>query len=343
MSNDKSITKVESKPEQDIAPITQIANFMDRPEVQSRFTKMLGERGASKYIASVMLAVAEEPKLQECSHNSIYINALRAATLKLSVEKAMGQAYLVPFKGEATLIVGYKGLEELALRTGAYDSLHVGPIFEDEEVTEDRYTGLHAITSKTHPGFKRTIDSEDAKKKRRIIGWLGAFKLKNGFRKTFYMTVEEIHAHAQKYSPSYAYNTSLWNTDNKKNEVEKMERKTVLRLMLKRWGPMDANVASVLEEAEGENGNEEVVNGKLIDSESEITKRTKEQNLADLGFGETKYRYLDAPVVQRVADFIQCSLDDATKTLKHAYQRKMIGEQVTLTQIDEFCKTAINA
>jgi recombination protein RecT len=72
---------------------------------------------AAAYISSVIIAVGASEALQQCTPKSIAVSALRAATLGLSVDPALGKAYLVPFKNEATLVVGYKGLIDLATRT----------------------------------------------------------------------------------------------------------------------------------------------------------------------------------------------------------------------------------
>lgn len=217
--------------------LTRITNYMESAVVKSRFAQIMGEKGASNYIASVLIAVADSRALQECAPISIYTNALRAATLRLSVDPGVGQAYLVPFKGRATLIVGYKGLHDMAVRTNRYRYINVGAIYEGQEVIEDQITGFHRIAG------QRTGSNK-------VIGWIGAFEMLprfGGYSKTLYMTVEEIHEHGKRYSKSYNRDDSPWQT-----EPEKMERKTVLRLLLRRWGYIDPADVRELEELENE-------------------------------------------------------------------------------------------
>jgi recombination protein RecT len=216
--------------------LTKITNYMDAPVVKARFAQIMGERGASNYISSVLIAVADSKQLQECQPASIYTGALRAATLRLSVDPGVGQAYLVPFKGRATLIVGYKGLHDMAVRTNRYRYINVGPIYEGQEVIEDQITGFHRLAG--------------ARSGNKVIGWIGAFEMLprfGGYSKTLYMTVEEIHTHAKRYSKSYDRSDSPWQT-----EPDKMERKTVLRLLLRRWGYIDPADVKELEEMENE-------------------------------------------------------------------------------------------
>jgi recombination protein RecT len=260
--------------------IVRISNYMDAPTVKARFASVVGN--ADAYISSVMITVRESKQLQECQPESIYLSALRAATLKLSTDPATGQAYIVPFKGRATLIVGYKGLYDMAVRTGKYRYINVGPIYEGQEVEENQITGFHSI--------KGTPTNKD-----HIIGWIGAFEMNpergqtTGFGKTFYMTVEEIHAHAEAYSKSYNNNTSPWKT-----ETRKMERKTVMRLMLRRWGYLNPTDAQTLEEIEAEQEPIDVESSDVYSSNMpnipeydeavDEHKRTTDENLSQLGF-----------------------------------------------------------
>jgi len=266
--------------------IQKVSRFMDAEIVKSRFAEVLGGKSSGAYIASVIVAVKENEALMNCHPESIYTSALRAATLRLSVDPATGQAYLVPFSGRATLIVGYKGLYDMAIRTGKYRYINVGPIYEGQTVEENPITGFHSISGSP---------TAEAKMNKKIIGWIGAFEMNpargqtTGFGKTFYMTVEEIHDHAKEYSKGYDNPKGVW-----KKETQKMERKTVLRLLLRRWGYLDPSDVTVLEQIEGE--------GETIDADPEIyvpeydesaeqvheetKKRSKEENLRELGFGE---------------------------------------------------------
>jgi len=247
----------------------KVIKYMGSDMVRSRFSDIVGENNAASYIGSVLLSVAENQALQQCSPQSVYTSAMRAATLRLSVDPSLGQAYLVPFKGSATLIVGYKGLHDLAVRTGKYRYINAGPVYEGEVVNEDRISGFHSL------GGARTS--------KKIIGWIAAFEMFDGYAKTMYMTVTEIHEHARKYSKSYNSDKSGWKTD-----TDKMERKTVLRLLLRRWGYLNPTDAATL--AEIDNGEvEPAIEGEIINrvpEEPEEPKQPKNEDelLDDLGY-----------------------------------------------------------
>lgn len=231
--------------------MNDLAVYMRSQEIVQRFAEIVGgSSNAMAYISSVLLAVANDPSgnLQKCSPQSIYESAIRAASLRLSVDPGIRQAYLVPFKGEATLIVGYKGLYDMAIRTGKYRYINVGKVYEGEEVVEDRLSGIHHISG------SRTGDKH--------IGWIGAFEMTNGFGKTLYMSVEEIHAHAKRYSKGYSLPGGAW-----KRSTEQMEKKTVLRLLLTWWGYLDPNDLALLSQVEDDDS---VVEGEIISPESTI-------------------------------------------------------------------------
>lgn len=198
-----------------------ISKYMKTEKALASFADILGgERGAHSYVANVMLAVRNDDRLMACSMESIYTSALRAASLRLSVDPALGQAYLVAYSNSCTLLVGYKGLYTLAMRTNKYRILNVNKVYEGETWNADRVTGIHK------PGGAKISDE--------VIGWFGFFQLDSGFQKTIYLTVEEIHKHGKKYSPSYSSKRGLWQTN-----PSVMEHKTAMRKLLK-WGVFNA-------------------------------------------------------------------------------------------------------
>lgn len=211
--------------------ITTIKEYLRRDDIVQSFRDVVGDNNASAYISSVLIAVSGSTALLECEPISILNSAMRAATLRLSCDPSTGEAYLVPYGNKATLIIGYKGIRQMALRTGQYRYLNVSKIFEGEVITEDRMTGMHSLTG------GKTSDV--------VIGYLLYFELMTGFRKSFYMTVEEIAEHARKYSRSLDKKDSPWKTAR-----SQMERKTVLRLGLGLWGYFDPHDTMMLHKIE---------------------------------------------------------------------------------------------
>ncbi len=191
--------------------------FSDR--IIERFEQALGRPNVRPYISSVLLAVAQDEKLQECTELSIIASALKCAALGLRVDPEVREAYLVPFKDnkknimKATLIIHYMGLYNMAVKTGLYRYINVAEIYEGQNVVEAFPSGFHSITG------NKTSDV--------VVGLIGAFEMLSGFAKTVYMSLEEIHAHAKKHSRSYGSSWGMW-TKN----PPLMEKKTLYRVLL---------------------------------------------------------------------------------------------------------------
>ncbi len=212
--------------------IDAIKNTVMSPSVKERFSEMMGAN-AIYYLNQVMILVANSDDLQACTPKSILISAMRAASLRLSLDPSTGQAWLVPYKGVATFQVGYKGIYELAMRTNLYKFINMINIYQGEELIQDRMTGIHSI------GGKRTGDQ--------ITHYMLYFELTNGFRKTFAMSIEEIEQHASKYSPGYSNPKSPWKDPNK-HPI--MQMKTVLANGLRKWGRFNDGDIQIISEIE---------------------------------------------------------------------------------------------
>lgn len=209
--------------------LAKVKTYAEIEEVKQRFINLLGEAGGKNYVESVVIAVANNSALQKCSPKSIFVSAMRAASLKLSVDPALKQAHLVPYGDTATLIVDYHGLLTLSVNTGFYEfAPHVSEVWEGETPKINRFTGAVEVLG------EKTSDT--------VIGWLAYFKAKNGVERWEYMTNEQIDTYAQKYNPrGFSSPNGVWN-----KEREKMRRKTVLRVLLNKWGNFSPDVKALI-------------------------------------------------------------------------------------------------
>jgi recombination protein RecT len=83
------------------------------------FAEVLGKTmPPERLIRTIVVSVERLPKLLECDRQSLFNAAMSAAVLGLEVDGVTGQAYLIPFKGRAQLVIGYKGYNTLAARSG---------------------------------------------------------------------------------------------------------------------------------------------------------------------------------------------------------------------------------
>jgi recombination protein RecT len=84
-----------------------------------RFADVLGNTmPVERLIRTIVISVERLPRLLECNRQSLFNAAMSAACLGLEVDGVTGQAFLVPFKDKAQLVIGYKGYNTLGARSG---------------------------------------------------------------------------------------------------------------------------------------------------------------------------------------------------------------------------------
>lgn len=175
-------------------------------------------------------------------------------------------------------MVGYKGLRDMALRTNKYRYIHADKIYKGEGVDIDRITGSAQIIG--------------AKESSEIVGWVASFEMTNGFRKSVYMTREEIHEHAKKYSKGYERQGGVW-----KQNPAMMEKKTVLRQLLSHWGVLDSRDALFLSQVDAaEEADLQTIDADFVPVTRPREDVNEEDVLAELGYASAPVSS-PAPVV----------------------------------------------
>lgn len=220
-------------------PLQAFNGFMMNPNTQDYLKSVLKEKSAS-FMNNMVALVANNRALQPCKPASIMYVGLKATALGLPLDQNLGFAYAIPYKdnkaGEtvAQFQMGYKGFIQLALRTGQFSTINATDIREGEISSINRLTGEITFT-----------DVPD-RAGRKIVGYAAFFRLTNGFRKTLYMSVEEITEHAKRYSQTfkseYSRKSSKWTTD-----FDAMATKTVLKLLLSKYAPLSVEMQELRE------------------------------------------------------------------------------------------------
>ena len=207
-------------------PVDRLKVAINMPSVQEQFKNALKE-SSPLFIASLIDVYSSDKTLQNSDPKTVIMEALKAATLKLPINKGLGYAWIVPYKGKATMQIGYKGYIQLAQRTGSYRYINADAVYEGETVTKDRLTGEVIISG--------TPTSEKA------VGYFAYIELLNGFQKTIFWTREEVDAHAKRFSQSYNAAVSPWKTD-----FDEMAIKTVLKAPLSKYGILSVEMTSAI-------------------------------------------------------------------------------------------------
>lgn len=205
--------------------------LFDQDQVKQKFQELLGKRSTA-FITSVLQIVASNDLLAKAEPSSVYHAAAVAATLDLPLNNALGFAYIIPFnKWEkdgtqrtlAQFQIGYKGLIQLAQRSGQFKTISAAPIYEGQLVESDPLMGFR---------FDFTKKESDT-----VIGYAAYFSLLNGFEKTLYMTIDDLNKHGLRFSQTFKKGYGLW-----KDDFHSMAIKTTLKLLLAKYAPLSVEM-----------------------------------------------------------------------------------------------------
>ncbi|TXF11150.1 hypothetical protein FR698_11585 [Pelomicrobium methylotrophicum] len=187
-----------------------------------------------------LTAFRMNPKLAECDPRSVFAAVVQSSQLGLEVG-LMGEAHLVPFKGQCQLIPGYTGLMKLARQSGL-----VQDIYAHEVRVNDKFTlklGLERSLEHeplTGPGGFPASDEERGE----VVGFYAVAVFKDGTRSFAAMSrkeVERIRDNSRGYQVAKAAKKeSVWDTD-----FVAMGLKTVIRRLCK-FLPKSPELATAL-------------------------------------------------------------------------------------------------
>jgi len=155
-------------------------------------TALKDPRRAASFTSTLISAVSANTKLAECRPESVISAALRGEGMNLSL--ALGQYSIVPYGDSANYQISYKGISQLAIRSGQYADFGVF------DVREGEYKGKDPRTRKPVIDW---IDDEDEREKKPLVGFYGFYELKDGFFKSIYWSHEKILLHADRYSKAF--------------------------------------------------------------------------------------------------------------------------------------------
>lgn len=180
-----------------------------------------------RFTRIVLSALSTNPKLAETTPQSFLGAMMTAAQLGLEPNTPLGQAWLIPFWNskirclECQFQLGYKGLIDLAYRSGEVSAIQAQVVYENDEFTysfglEPQLKHVLAMSNRGNPTHVYAV-----------------FRTKDGGYGFEVMSMEDVRAHAQRYSK--AYNSGPWQTN-----FEEMAKKTVLKRVLK-YAPLKSD------------------------------------------------------------------------------------------------------
>lgn len=234
---------------------------------QNQLKQVLG-KNAGTFATSLVEVFTNDTQLQKCEQKKVIQEAIKAATLKLPLNKQLGYAYILVFNNwdkaqrksvpTPQIVLGYKGYIQLAMRTGQYKNINADIVYEGEMVGRDKLSGA--------------IDLSGEKTSEKVVGYFAHFETVNGFSKTLFMSLGEMAGYALKFSPSFKRNAeknplpsvdALCDMANDQavngpqqgkvgweGDFNSMAIKTVLRRLLSKYGYLSIEMMSALAEDE---------------------------------------------------------------------------------------------
>lgn len=180
-----------------------------------------------RFTRMVLSALSTTPKLAECSPQSFLAAMMTAAQLGVEPNTALGQAYLLPYRNhgnmECQFQLGYKGLIDLAYRSGEVSVIQAHTVYENDvfEYELGMDPKLRHVPAKADRG--------------EAVAYYAMFKTKDGGYGFEVMSVDDVQRHAQRYSKSYGSGSSPW-----RSNFDEMAKKTVLKRALK-YAPLKSD------------------------------------------------------------------------------------------------------
>ena len=243
---------VAKQPSQKALAVKNFQAVMNNSYYQTLLQNTLKENKGT-FTTSLMELATSDEKLLQCAPNALMAEALKAASLHLPLNKQLGQCYILPFKNHGvmtpTLVVGTKGYLQLAMRTGKYETINSDVVYEGELKGYDKVTG--------------NLDLSGVRTSNVPIGYFAYMKMKNGFSKLLYMSLDEVCLYAKQYSPTVKFSEKATPASLKElalkqaasgvsdgvgwySNFESMALKTVLRRLLSKWGELSIENNDIL-------------------------------------------------------------------------------------------------
>lgn len=215
-----------------------MANFLNLPNT-SKFLEETLQNKKTEFVSNLITLCDQDEKLAKCDPAALMRCAMNATAVNLPLNRNLGYAFVIPYKKgdvyEPNFQIGYKGIIQLAIRTGKYRYLNAVEIREGE-IDRNKITGELKFLGE--------------KPQNKVVGYIAYLELMSGFSASLYMTEEKIEEHASRYSQMYQadkrYKTakSKWSIPD---ERPKMALKTVLKGLLGTYGLLTTELVKAFE------------------------------------------------------------------------------------------------
>jgi recombination protein RecT len=238
-----------------------VANFLAAPSTSKFLQETLSEK-KQEFVSNLIALTDSDSNLAECDPAQLMKCAMNATALNLPLNKNLGYAYVIAYKQNGIPVpqfqIGYKGMIQLAIRTGQYKFINATEIREGE-ITSNKITG--------------EVIFHGEKPNSPIVGYMAYLEMTNGFTASLYMSNEKMEEHAMRFSKTYQNDKKYNKTTSKWSDPlarPAMCKKTVLKGLLGTYGLMTTEFAKALDS----DSDEEQVPGSQKYEDAEVVSQT---------------------------------------------------------------------
>jgi len=275
-TNEKEITENKDQVKESKFSVTIMET-----KYQDMIARVLNEKERQlSFTANLITVVGNNHTLKGCTTLSLVSGGLLAEQLKLSMAPALAYCGLVPYEENgykvAQFQIFWKGLVQLAIRSGLYETIGVRPVHKGEVQGQDEF-GDDIIK------FDHKYDDEE------VVGYFAYFKLLTGFRKTLYWTVAQCEAHGTKYSA--LHQSKKWRNTYKDKwftDFGTMAMKTVLKQLISKFGVMSIELQKAVEYDQASVEDDKINYVDSVDNKVEPTEEEKQSEVVDVKPAEKK-------------------------------------------------------
>lgn len=298
---------------------TSIRALLSNESIKHKFNELLGKK-APGFISSVLSIVNSSSSLSKAEPKTVLNAAATAAALDLPINPSLGYAWIVPYKGKAQFQIGWKGLVQLAIRTGLYRSINVIEIYDNQ------FEAYNTLTEELDVNMSLEPEGE-------VVGYAAHFKLVHGFEKTVYWSKEKVKKHAKKYSKTYSEGTfSPWNDED---QFDAMAKKTVLKNTLSKWGIMSIELQTANQADQSIQRNEGSYEYPDNDTDSHVIDITENnEKLEKARIVKSIAEATNVKSLQEIEDALidQDKYEDSYRELIEERKEKLISKEIEMQE-----------
>lgn len=233
------------------------------PEIKKALPSMITPE---RFTRMVFTALSSTPKLQQCTPQSFVGAMMQAAQLGLEPNTPVGQAYLIPYGNVCQFQLGYKGLLDLAYRSGEIKDIQAHEVHENDEFEYE--LGLD-------PKLKHIPAMSN---RGPVTMYYAVWHTKTGGYGFEVMSKEDVLEFAKRKSKSFK--NGPWQTD-----FDEMAKKTVLKKALK-YAPIATEFVKSI-------ATDETVKSSIL---PDMADQPNEMEYADIEVEETAAQHVETTI-----------------------------------------------